>query len=670
MLRSAVKICCVFVLLSLSVGAQDLKTTIGENRALDSLRKQELNKKDSVVFTAKYIRYTTIQLSKDSIRTLQIDTSFTDFHNYSVLQEPHRPMIGLGNLGLAARPLLVEFSKEVGFHTGFRALDIYTLNHEDILFYRARTPFSSLYYVSAGETEQVFKAVLSQNITKNWNFGFNYNRIGANGHYNRQRGDDLGASIFSWYQSPKKRYNLFASAVFNTLKAMENGGLKNDTIFGGNSLDIDRKAEVVNLNNSKNLWRKNSLSLRNTYLVGRIDSVVNTDGVTILPTNKLSYNFKYTKQSFAFNKDELDDFKVLPIGVVDLGFKPIGPGFTKDTTSLHHLSNEFGYTFFLRPRDSNSLFKNVVKINAGLRHNLYSFQQSSYYRDGTYLFNKTSSFQNITLLGNAGYSFSDNLDLNFDVEQIVQGEQSGDFLYQGMGKVNIHPKFGALTFNISWQNKSPDFLYQSFYGNHRQWINNFEKTKRLRVNAAYSHILLGLEMSADYYLLSNHLYFGSDANHQITPLQFSSDLDILKLSVGKRFFIRKFQTEHLGVYQKISNEQIIRSPKLYLYNSVAFNQTLFKGLKTQIGLDVRYNSAYYAQNYAPDIQQFYNQGAIRLGSKPIIGAWVKASLKRANVFVKYDYVDQGLFNLGYYSTVSYPMPDRLLKFGVHWNFYD
>ncbi|RYE56410.1 MAG: hypothetical protein EOP48_08085, partial [Sphingobacteriales bacterium] len=33
-------------------------------------------------------------------------------------------------------------------------------------------------------------------------------------------------------------------------------------------------------------------------------------------------------------------------------------------------------------------------------------------------------------------------------------------------------------------------------------------------------------------------------------------------------------------------------------------------------------------------------------------------------------IDQGLFNLGYYTTNYYPMSDRLFKFGVMWNFYD
>lgn len=669
MLLNLFRIVFILLVLSSSAYAQDLKTTIGDNKALDSLRKREDSAKDSVVFTARFIRYTTIKLSKDSIRTLQIDTSLNNFHNYSVLYQPKRPTIGLGNLGLAARPLLFENNQNVGFNTGYNTLEFYTLNHDDILFYRARTPYSSLYYVSGGETEQVFKAILSQNISRNWNVGFNYNRIGANGHYNRQRGDDLGASVFSWYQSPSKRYNLFASAVFNTLKAMENGGLKNDSIFDGNSIDIDRKAEVVNFNNANNLWRKNSISLRNTYFIGRIDSVVNQDGVTVIPTNKVSYNMTYTKQSYSFRKDEVDDYSVLPRGVADLGFNPAYLGFTKDTTSVQHLRNEFSYTFFLRPKQG-SLFKNMMKIDLGIRNDLYDFQQNSFYKDGSNIFNKTASFQNTSFIGNAGYRFNTNVELDFGVEQIFQGKHSGDFLYKANSVVRVSPKLGALRLGAYLQNKSPEYIYESYYGNHRQWTLNFDKTKVLNLSAAYDNTDIGLDLATEYYLLSKQLYFGSNAARQITPQQAADDISILKFSIGKTFSIGKFSTEHMGVYQNISNKDVIRTPELYLYNSFAFNQTFFKVLRTQFGLDVRYNSRYFAQAYAPDVNQFYNLDKVELGRKPVVGAWIKASLKRANVFVKYDYVDQGLFNLGYYTTQSYPMPDRLLKFGVQWNFYD
>ena len=86
--------------------------------------------------------------------------------------------------------------------------------------------------------------------------------------------------------------------------------------------------------------------------------------------------------------------------------------------------------------------------------------------------------------------------------------------------------------------------------------------------------------------------------------------------------------------------------------------------------DIFYNDTYLAKSYSPATSQFYNGAPITFGSKPVIDAWLKVGLKRANLFVKYEYANQRLFSNGYYTVNRYPMPDRLLHFGVTWNFYD
>ncbi|RZL15002.1 MAG: hypothetical protein EOO89_15190, partial [Pedobacter sp.] len=131
-----------------SARAQDLRTTINENKALDSLRKKEEKGLDSVVFTSKYVKFTTLKLSRDSIQLFPLDTSLNDLQHYSMLFQTRRPTTGLGNLGLAARPMLFEAQRTVGFDPGFHSLDLYTFNHEDVVFYEARSPFSTVHPAS------------------------------------------------------------------------------------------------------------------------------------------------------------------------------------------------------------------------------------------------------------------------------------------------------------------------------------------------------------------------------------------------------------------------------------------------------------------------------------------------------------------------------------------
>lgn len=647
--------------------AQDLKTSIADNKELDSLRKKEEGSRDSVVFTAKYIRYTTYKLTKDSIQTLPIDTLLSNIQNYSPIAQPQRPMVGTGLVGLAATPLLYEPVKTIGFQAGFHALDSYKLMHDDIKFYRARSPFTSLTYISGGDDEQLLKIIHSQNIRPNWNFGANFNRIGANGFYTHQRGDDLNGTLFTWYHTKNKRYNIWVDAVFNTLKAQENGSIVNDTIFNQTGNLVTKKAEAIRLTTARQLYRDNSVMIKQSYFVGRIDSTAVNANQNVLPTNKITYTFTYTNSSYSFKKEEEDTYQVLSL--LTLGDKK----YTNDTTNVKHLKNEFIYSFFLRAKGS-SFIKNELKIDAGVKHDLYTFRQYVMLPTLVPLYQRDLSVQNTTLLGSLGYRFSNKIDFNLDIQQIFQGRNIGDFLYEANSNITVGNKAGKITMSAYMLNKSPEEIYNMYQGNHYSWDEraNLLRTKTTNFTFAYHNDFLKFDASAAYYLINNYLYFGESTTtaRAITPMQHNGNISLVQIKVGKRADAGSFHINAYGVYQKTDYQSLLRTPEIYLFASLYKDQTFFKYLKTQLGVDVFYNDSYVAKSYSPAAAQFYNGDAVTFGAKPVMDAWIKAGLRRANLFVKYQYLNQGWFSGGYYTINRYPMPDKLLTFGVIWNFYD
>ena len=643
--------------------AQDLKTNVNDNKELDSLRKQLDGAEDSVVYTSKYVRFTTLRLTKDSIQTLPLDTSLRNFQNYSPIMQPRRPMIGTGNMGLAVKPLLFEPNRTIGFDLGFHSLDAYAMDHDDIMYYQARSPFSNLYYMGSGRAEQMFKATVGQNINKNWSIGANYKRMDANGIYDNQRGDHLNAAIFNWYQSPNKRYNIFANAVFNTLKAEENGSL-----FGNlDSLDnnVSTDALPVNLTSAKQISRRNSVLIKQSYFIGRIDTVDQEISKKVLPTNKISYLFNYTNETFSFFKNENDagDLLVLPQGLIDAAA-------TNDSTNVKHLRNEFVYSFFLRGK-SGSFIKNELKVDVGIRHDYYKYMQQARYADLTNYYLYNSTFQNVSLLGALGYRFSNRMDLNVDVQQIFQGRQAGDYLYEVKSNVLLSNAAGRIVLGAYMQNKSPEELYNRYFGNHYNWVNDFDRTKTINFSFNYLNDRYKFEAGAEYFLIDNYMYFGQDGAVGIKPLQNDGSLSLLKVTLGKKFNFGRFHLDSYVVYQKTDKESILRTPEVYTFNSFYVNQTFFKFLNTDLGFDLRYNTEYLSYAYSPAASQFYiPANDNRLKAEPVLDVWIRASLRKANLFVKYDYVNQGLLTKDYQTVENYLMPKRMLKFGVSWNFYD
>lgn len=668
MYKLLVAILTLTFILNTSSFAQDLKTSVAGNKELDSLRKKEDGARDSVVFTAKFIRYTTRKLTKDSIQTLPIDTGLAGIQHYSPIAQPRNPTVGLGVVGLAATSLLFDPTKRIGFDAGFHALDYYKMTHDDVKFYRARSPFTSLSYISAGDNVQLLKIIHSQNIKPNWNFGANFNRIGANGFYAHQRGDDLNASLFTWYQTKNKRYNIWVDAVFNTLKAQENGSILKADIFEKTSGRlVNKKAEATYLETAKQLYRDNSIAIRQSYFIGRIDSTQTDVAQNILPTNKLTHTFSYTNSSYSFKKDEVDKHNVFPSTSL------AGLTFTNDTTSVKHIQNEFIYSFFLRAKGSK-VIKNELKIDAGIKSDIYTFRQSVMSDQTTLFSQRDLSIQNTSLLGAAGYRFSDKVNFNANLEQIFQGRNIGDYLYEVRSNVKFGDKFGQLVVGAYIQNKSPEEIYNSYLGNHYQWNvgSSLEKTKTSNLSFSYLNTFLKLDASVALYNVNNYLYFGTNLSsiNAIAPMQYNEAINVLQFKVGKRLDFGSLHFEGFGVYQKNDAESIIRMPKVYVFGSVYKDQTFFKFLKTQIGLDAYYNDTYVAKSYAIAAGQFYNGDAVTFSSKPVLDAWIKVGLRRANLLVKYEYANQKLFSNGYYTVNRYPMPDRLLKLGVTWNFYD
>ncbi|MGY3055717.1 hypothetical protein ACVWYG_003938 [Pedobacter sp. UYEF25] len=659
---------CLFLLLCTAVGnafAQDLKTSINDKTAQDSLRKKLDNGKDSVIFTAKYIRYTKLSLTKDSVILLPLDTSLVNVQNFSPLLQPEHPTISNGNLGLAAAPLLYEPSKRIGYDIGFHALDYYAVTPEDLKFYEARTQFTNLYFVTSGQKEQVFKGTHSQNINKNLNIGFNFNRADNQGIYAKQRGDNLNIDLFSWYRSPSKRYNLWAAVIFNTMRAYENGSLVQTGIFDPGYSKISRDAEQIKLSTAQNLYRKNTVFLKQTYYVGRIDSAADEDNAA-LPTNKIAYTLNYNNDSYSFSKNEDDPYNVLPTGIASSTF-------TKDSTHVQHVGNEFMYSFFLRGKNK-SVVKNELKIDAGIRHDFYK-QEYAGFKDAKSTYERSEmTYQNITLLGAAGYRFSDNIDLNLNVQQILQGENTGDFLYEAKSKILLSKSVGHLELGAYAQNQSPARLFNYYHGNHYKWgYNNFKNTKVANASFKYVNDKLAFSAGASYFLTSNYLYFAQDAENQsnaILPKQAGADISLIKVEVSKKWRFGSFVLENFLVYQKTDQNNILRTPEFYTYNSFYLDKTVFKVLKTNVGFDVRYNTAYANYSYSPATGQYYVGENNVFKTTPVVDVFAKANLKRTNIFIKYTYANQGFPLAGYYTVNQYPMQDSMLKFGVSWNFYD
>ncbi|MBW4888851.1 putative porin [Mucilaginibacter sp. HMF5004] len=648
------------------------RKVLTDDQQLDSLRKYEEHKRDSVIFTAKFIKVTNERLLNDSTQVFPLDTGLTNFENYSQLYQPRSPKISIGNLGLAQRDLLFEPSRRIGFDIGQHTLDAYLLHPQDIQYYRARVPVTSLYFISSfgSLAEQVFRITHTQNIKPNWNIGANFNRIGSVGTYARQHADHLGAAIFSWYESPSKRYNLLANMFFNNLKAPESGAIIDEGIFTTSaSTALGGRINLpVRLNASRSNVRDNGLYVKQFYYLGRVDSNKVDSTSKILPTQRIAYTFFYNITKYKFLQDEKDANQVFADTYFDQGV-------SRDTLAMYHFQNELSYSFYLRSK-SVSFVKNELKLDLGIKHDHYSYSQ--YVRDTSAVTGvpqldkkQDNGFSDITLKAKLGYRFSDRMGLDADFQQITLGHDAGDYLYEAKLNLSAGDKIGKIILGAYTQNSTPALVYTRWVSNHFIFNNSFSNVKTTNLSFSYINDKLHFDVKAEYFLIDNYLYFEAQPNGiDAHPVQLSAPVNLIKVSVGKDFIFGRWHFENFGVYQKTDYQQTLRTPEFYLYSSLSYHRLFFGVLNSAIGANVRYNTPYTAPSYAVGLGEFYNGPAAKFSSYPVGSVFVKSTLKRTNIFIQYDYVNQGWFTEGYYTVNRYPMPDATIKFGVNWFFYN
>ena len=131
----------------------------------------------------------------------------------------------------------------------------------------------------------------------------------------------------------------------------------------------------------------------------------------------------------------------------------------------------------------------------------------------------------------------------------------------------------------------------------------------------------------------------------------------------------KFALENHAVYQ-LSSSSLLPLPTLSLYHNLYYYDLWFKVLSVQLGVDMRYHTAYYAPVLVPATGQFRVQNTTRVGNYPFMNVYANFHLKTVRFFVEYTNLGELFLDRNYFSMPNYPLNPAVLKFGISWNFYD
>ena len=273
------------------------------------------------------------------------------------------------------------------------------------------------------------------------------------------------------------------------------------------------------------------------------------------------------------------------------------------------------------------------------------------------------------------------LHYNAIVETWLLGEDAGQLKVDAQADLNF--KFLGDSVKLVargyFHRLTPTFFQRRYHSRHLWWDNSLEKETRTRIEGFFSYNKTRTRLRVGVDNLKNHVYIAHQyamngetrTSDQIMLKQYADNVSLLTLQLSQDFKLGPLNWETQLTYQKSSHQSVLPVPDLNIYSNIYFHFKIAKVLTVDLGGDVRFFTKYAVPDYCPQLLQYGVQdngdNNVELGNYPIVNVYMNMHLKRTRFFIMMSHVNSGLGGEPFL-TPHYPLNDRILRFGVSWNF--
>lgn len=214
-------------------------------------------------------------------------------------------------------------------------------------------------------------------------------------------------------------------------------------------------------------------------------------------------------------------------------------------------------------------------------------------------------------------------------------------------------------------------MAESYFGNHYEWNNSFVDVLSNTISGSLFHdfSFLRLEPEVKISTIDNYVYFGIDK----LPAQNSAVALVNKYSLKADFTVAKhFKFENRTIFNNVAGDgaDAIRTPDWNYFGKWYYHNIIFNNyMEMQLGFDIRWQSAYFANAYDPITQQFHIQDDFEIPSFWTADLFFIMKAQKLSLWIKFKYINQKKEE-GYFDTPFYPATQRMVDLGLRWHFYD
>ena len=612
------------------------------------------------------------------VNIMPLDTTLADWRTDYVFYRKGVGDMALGGLGQSSQPVNWFDRNQDRDFTFARSYDAYTARLENVPFYNGKSALTNMTYLESGQKryrEEHFELVHSQNINPSTSANVSYKARSTMGRYDWQRTKNHALSVGVAHTG--KRYSIHAAYMNNMVDTRENGGVVGEWAIADTGFEMPSGVPMrLASSEAHNKYRNNAVFVKQAIAIP-LERVTEYDfSVADLSAIYVGHQFEYNSWSKVYtdkrgtysnergnyNKETGEWESEDNLSYYDDWF--ISPETTRDSISERLISNKLFVQ--VQPWDR---YGAISTIDGGVGYDIhtYSYLRLQDYVRGDMTRDKRSSWY---IYGAASGMIKRYADWRADAKYHPSGYRGGDLSAGGeitlRAFIREHPLI--LTGRFRYELRSPGYWHENLFSNHYVWFNSFDKESETRFEVNFSVPDIALEVGAWQGVMTNMIYYGNDSRVAQNP----GTVSLTSLYARKDFRFAGFHLDHRALVQISSDEHVLPVPTFSAYLSYYYEFWVVRDvLRVQVGLDGRFNTAYYAPGYNPALSAFYNQREVKIGNYPYLDAFVSAKWKRMRILLKLQHLNQNLFGNGeYFQVARYPLNPRMFKFGISWSFYD
>jgi len=663
----------------LSGQTTDLDQKLKAQQEQEKLEKQSENKKDTL--TTDYYK---IYYLDGRVET--VDTSLNIFKDYkfNFLRQDSFELLEMPNVGSSYNKLGYTFNNRIDYpKLGFRGKHFHYYEIEDVGYYEVPTPFTEIFAKSSFEQGQILDAIISINLSPEFNFTIAHKGYKSLGKYvnTRARGNQFrfSTNFNSKNKKSKLKFHITSQNIFN----QESGGLTSDGIYF-----FEQAPNYFVLDNSGNQIENEDGSFEMIEYDGYLDR-------SRLPSWLLAESSLYSKRVFAdFDRSLIyNNEKNTSILSLGLQFKheykkleyndPYTSGLLGDVEEGLLVSDQSRYilqkSVIYLVSDFNKFGKLKMDYSLINSNNTYKDYDGNLSGLIFNLENKQSNFSSEWIKDFSFFKIE--LNINKSLKEKMVSNYTSITLKTDKLK-NIEIKLNALS-----AEKSPNLnhiFFRSAYKNYNWYNSNLENQKSLSLSAELSFKEL-IKISGEYSEIDNYIFFRESTNvltgeienfRKVDVNQINSQINYFKIKLFSKVDFGKFSFINTGQYQKKDQELVLSGlstlnvPEWVTRNTIMFSNYIFNNsLFFQTGITFNYFTKFYADYYNPLLSEFVTQNYKEIGNYPRVDFFFNAKIQQTRIFLKVEHLNSSFSGYDYYSDPFNPYRDLSVRFGLVWNFF-